>query len=114
MFLYKGWSIPIIFSSAFDEENEILRCLESHHLLQLEWSKWKSLELLEEMAWPNQALPLFGIEWKNLPSFAFVIQTPKFVSFPSFFPPPIFFYLVSPSPRLQVLEKISIHVFPKF
>jgi len=72
------------------------------------------LELPEEMAWPNQTLPLFGIEWGNLPSFTFVIQTPKFVSFPSFSPPPISFYLVSPSPRLQVLEKISTHVFLEF
>jgi hypothetical protein len=49
--------------------------------------------------------------YSYLPRLAFLIQTPKLVSFPCFCPPPIFYCLVSPSPRLQILEDILVHVF---
>ncbi len=65
-------------------------------------------------AMATQPLLLFGIEWGHLPSFASLIPTLEFVSFPSFCRPPISFCLLSPSPRFQVLEEISAHVFLKF
>ncbi len=114
MFLHQKWSTPIIFSDALVEENKIPRCLRSHPLPQLGRSKWKSLELPKEMPWPNQALPFSKIEWEHLPCLASLIQTLDFFSFPSFPPLPISSRLVSPSPRLQILKEISVHVSLEF
>jgi hypothetical protein len=117
MLMHQGWFAPIVFFDALVEENETLKCLESRHLPWLGWFKWKSLELLEEMPWPTQAFLLSGIEWGHLPSFASLIPTIEFVSFPSFWPPPISYCLLSPSPKLQVpksLKKSRLMFFLNF
>ncbi len=111
MLLHQGWFALVNFFDALVKENKTLRCLKSHPLPQLGWSKWKSLELPKEMSQPSQALPFSRIKWEHLPCPTSLIRTFEFVSFPSFSPPPISSFLVSPSPKLQVLEKILVHVF---
>ncbi len=111
MFLHQGWFALVIFSNTLVKENTTLGCLKSHPLPQLGWSKWKSLEFPKEMPRPSQALPFSRIEWERLPCPTYLIQTFEFVFFPSFCPPPISYFVVSPFPKLQALEEILAHVF---
>jgi hypothetical protein len=67
-------------------------------------TSWK-----DGMAKPSS---IFLKDWMGTSFLSYIFElTPKLVSFPSFSPPPISSYLVSPSLRLQVHEEILAHVF---
>ncbi len=112
MLLHQVQFTPIVFSDVV-VENKTPRLLQLHVLPQLGLFEWKSLESLEGMPQPSQALLLSRIEWEHFPCPTFLILTLELVSFPSFCPLPISSCLMSPSPRLQVPKEILAHVFLK-